>query len=119
MNIDWSQLITKAMKDSALVAEYLADVQAQLVARNAEAALQITRLQDRIDTLGYGIDAGEATSQDEDEHLALKDELKTWKAYKFTLGNITRQACWPASPDWPVPPAIPDIAAVPNINITA
>jgi hypothetical protein len=117
MNIDWTQLITKEMKDSALLAEHLAEVQAQLTARNAEAATQISRLQDRVDTLGYGIDAGEATLQDEAEQLALKDELKIWKAYKFTLGNITRQAFWPASPVWPAPPAIPDIAAVPDTNV--
>lgn len=113
MNIDWSQLITKAMKDAAAAADRLAQMKATLAARNATAAAQILRIQDRIDTLGYGIDAGEATEEDEAEQAALLPSLKAWKAYKFALGKVSSKASWPANPEWPVEPVVPVIAADP------
>jgi hypothetical protein len=114
MNIDWTQLITKAMKDAAVLAEHLAEMKAALAVRNAQAAAQIARIQDRIDTLGYGIDAGEATEEDEAEQAALLLSIKAWKAYKFALGKVTAKAAWPANPEWPVEPAIPIIEADPT-----
>ena len=74
---------------------------------------QIARIQDRIDTIGYGIEAGEATPEDEAEQAALMLSLKSWKAYKFALGKVTAQPTWHASPVWPVEPAIPEIEASP------
>lgn len=112
-NIDWSQLITKAMKEAALAAQVLAMAKAELATRNAAAASQIARIQDRVDTLGYGVDAGEATAEDEAELAALTVSSKAWKAYKFALGKVTTQATWPAAPAWPTVPAIPEIAADP------
>jgi hypothetical protein len=111
MNIDWSQLITKAMKDAEVLATHLAEVKADLASRNAKAVVQIARIQDRIDTLGYGIDAGEATEEDEVEQAALLLNLKAWKTYKFALGKVTAQATWPTAPAWPVEPVVPVITA--------
>lgn len=112
-NIDWTQLVTKAMKEAALAAQQLAAVRSDLAARNAVAASQIARIQDRIDTLGYGIDAGEATAEDEAELAALTLSIKAWKAYKFALGKVATQPTWPSAPAWPTVPAIPVIASDP------
>ncbi|MDB5995279.1 MAG: hypothetical protein JWP42_2415 [Pseudomonas sp.] len=114
MNIDWTQLITKAMKDAAAAALVLIQMKADLATRNAKAAAQILRIQDRIDTLGYGIDSGEATAEDEAEQAALMISIKAWKAYKFALGKVSAQTTWPAAPVWPPEPAIPVIAADPQ-----
>ncbi|WP_395593541.1 phage tail protein [Pseudomonas sp. B26140] len=113
MNIDWSQVITKAMKEAALQSAQLAEAKVELATKNAMAAVQIARVQDRIDTLGYGIDAGDATAEDEAEQAALLITVKAWKAYKFALGKVTSQTAWPAAPNWPAVPLIPDIEASP------
>lgn len=113
MNIDWSQLITKAMKDVAAAEARLVEVQGLLKGRNEDAAAQVARIQDRIDTLGYGIDLGEATAKDETEQQELIGNLKEWKAYKFVLGKVTSQSAWPKEPEWPVQPAVPEIAVDP------
>lgn len=115
MNIDWSQLITKAMKEAAAAAARLTEAQALLKTRNEAAAMQIARIQDRIDTLGYGIDLGEATSEDEAEQQALLGTLKLWKVYKFSLGKVSAQAAWPVAPEWPAQPAAPVIAVDPTL----
>ncbi|MBI6684536.1 phage tail protein [Pseudomonas viridiflava] len=112
-NIDWSKLVTKEMKDSEAAARELAQAKAELSARNATAAAQIARIQDRIETLGYGIEAGEATEQEEFEAASLEPVLKAWKAYKFALGKVTAQPTWHKAPIWPVAPKIPEIAAAP------
>lgn len=117
MNIDWTKLITKAMKDAAALTAHLVQMKADLSTRNAKAVAQIARIQDRVDTLGYGIDAGEATDEDEAEQAALLLGLKAWKAYKFALGKVTAKASWPANPEWPVEPVVPVIAADPMARI--
>ncbi|EPM99949.1 tail fiber assembly domain-containing protein, partial [Pseudomonas syringae pv. actinidiae ICMP 19102] len=111
--IDWSQLITREMKDAATAARILVDAKAVLNSKNSAAASQIARIQDRIETLGYGIEAGEATEQEEAEAAALAPVLKAWKAYKFALGKVTAQPTWYQAPVWPVAPATPEIAAAP------
>lgn len=116
MNIDWSQLITKSMKDAVVQAEQLAEAKADLSAKNTKAAAQIARIQDRIDTLGYGIDAGEATEEDEAEQAALLVNLKAWKGYKFALGKVTVQPTWYAAPIWPSEPVAPVIVANPEVR---
>lgn len=113
-NIDWTKLITQAMKDAAAVAAHLVAMKAELAARNAQCVAQIARIQDRIDTIGYGIDAGEATPEDEAEQAALMVSIASWKAYKFALGKVTKQPTWHAAPVWPVIPAIPVIIADPD-----
>lgn len=114
-NIDWTKLITQAMKDAAAVAAHLVAMKAELARCNALAVAQIARIQDRIDTIGYGIDAGEATAEDEAEQAALMISLAAWKAYKFALGKVTKQPTWHAAPVWPIVPAIPDIVADPEL----
>ncbi|WP_122255582.1 phage tail protein [Pseudomonas syringae] len=114
-NIDWSQLITKEMKDAATEARSLAKAKSDLLERSSAAAQQIARIQDRIETLGYGIEAGDATEEEETEAAALAPVLKAWKAYKFALGKVTAQPTWHQTPVWPVAPAIPEIAAAPML----
>lgn len=111
--INWSLLITREMKLAAVQAAHLTEVKAELAAENAKAVVQIARIQDRIDTIGYGIDSGEATEEDEAEQTALMLSLKAWKTYKFALGKVTVKASWPANPEWPVEPVVPVIAAEP------
>ena len=113
-NIDWSQLITKAMKDAAAQAAQLAAAKAELSGRNIKALAQIARIQERIDTIGFGIEVGEATDEDEAEQAALLINLKTWKTYKFALGKVTVQPTWYAAPVWPVEPVVPVIVADPK-----
>ncbi|PHN43474.1 phage tail protein [Pseudomonas syringae] len=114
-NIDWSQLITKEMKDAATEARSLAKAKSDLLERSSAAAQQIARIQDRIETLGYGIEAGDATEEEETEAASLAPVLKAWKAYKFALGKVTAQPTWHQAPVWPVAPAIPEIAAAPML----
>ena len=114
MNIDWSQLITKAMKDVAAQAAQLAAAKAELSARNSKALFQLARIQERIDTIGFGIDIGEATEEDEAEQAALLVNLKAWKTYKFALGKVTVQPTWYAAPVWPIEPVVPVIVADPE-----
>ncbi|MHB9388798.1 phage tail protein [Pseudomonas amygdali pv. morsprunorum] len=114
-NIDWTKLITKEMKDAVIAARILADATSALNSKNGAAASQIARIQDRIETLGYGIEAGEATEQEEAEAAALAPVLKAWKSYKFALGKVTAQPTWHQTPVWPVAPAIPEIAAAPML----
>jgi hypothetical protein len=114
MNIDWSQLITKAKKDAAAQAAQLSAAKVELAVRNSKAVTQISRIQDRTETLGYGIDAGEATEEDEAEQVALLVNLKAWKNYKFVLGKVTAQPTWYALPIWPPEPVVPVIVADPE-----
>lgn len=115
MNIDWSKLITKAMKDATAQAAQLSAAKTELLVRNTKALAQIARIQDRIDTLGYGIDAGEGGEEDEEEQAALLVNLKAWKSYKFALGKVTGQLTWYAAPVWPAEPAVPEIVAAPEL----
>lgn len=116
MNIDWTQLITKSMKDQAAQAAQLAVAKALLAVRNAQAVTQIARIQDRVDTIGFGIDIGEATPEDEAEQAALIVTLKAWKKYKYDLGKVTTQPTWYQAPVWPVEPPIPEIIAAPLLS---
>ncbi|AMT88420.1 hypothetical protein [Pseudomonas koreensis] len=116
MNIDWTQLITKAMKDAAIQADQLSAAKSELAARNVRSVTQIARIQDRIDTIGFGIDIGEATADEVAEQAALLLTLKAWKAYKFALGKVTVQPTWYQAPVWPAEPPIPEIIAAPLLG---
>ncbi len=116
--IDWSKLVTKAMKEAAASAAILLAAKEALLQRNSDAALRITRINDRIETLSYGIEAGEASEEDEAEQAALQLSLKAWKGYKFALGKVTTQPTWPTAPIWPFEPAMPDIATDPGAMAT-
>lgn len=115
-NIDWSQLITKSMKIAAEQAAQLAAAKLDLASRNNKAAAQIVRIQDRIDTIGFGIEIGEATPEEEAEQAALLLNLKAWKTYKYALGKVTVQPTWYQAPVWPVEPPIPEIIAAPMMR---
>ncbi|WP_225927463.1 phage tail protein [Pseudomonas ekonensis] len=102
------------MKAAAADAEHLAAMKAELAQRNAQAVLQIARVNDRIETIGYGIELGEATEEEIAEQAALQPVLAAWKAYKFALGKVTKQPTWHAAPVWPVVPPAPVIVASPE-----
>ncbi|WP_339504171.1 phage tail protein [Pseudomonas sp. RL_105y_Pfl2_101] len=103
------------MKAAAILAGQLAAMKSGLAERNTRAAMQISRIQDRIDTLGYGIEIGEATPEEEAEQAALVAPLKAWKVYKYALGKVTTQPGWFESPVWPTEPPIPEIIAAPML----
>ena len=115
--IDWSQLVTQAMKDAAARAAELHAAKGALAQRNADAALHITRIEDRIKTLGYGIEAGAASEEDEAEQAALLLSLTAWKGYKFALGKASGKASWPSNPEWPISPVVPVIEADPMTGL--
>lgn len=111
--IDWSQLITQEMKDAEKQAQILAAAKLELNQKNLFATTQISRIQDRIETIGFGIEIGEATPEDEQELVELQPQLTAWKKYKFALGKVTSQTTWPNNPVWPIQPPVPVIEASP------
>ena len=72
-NIDWSQLITKEMKEQAAAAQALARVIAETARLRALADTAIAPLQD-------AVDIDDAT----DAEVAL---LKAWKKYRVEIGR--------------------------------
>jgi hypothetical protein len=118
-NIDWSKLITKEMRDAAAAAVALAAARLELGTRNTAAALQITRIQDRVETLGYGVEFDELTEEDKAELAQLTVSLKAWKKYKFDLGKVTAQSTWYQAPIWPTAPDVPNIAASPMLALSS
>lgn len=114
-NIDWSKLITKEMRDAAAAETALAAAKLEFAARNTTAAEQIVRIQDRVETLGYGVEFGEATEDDVAELAALNVSLKAWKKYKYDLGKVSTLPGWYQNPAWPTAPAIPEIAGSPML----
>jgi len=88
--IDWTQVVTQAMKDQAAAEQRLAQVVAQAAARRAAADSAIDPLQD-------AVDLEEATE-------AEAAELKAWKKYRVALNRVPDQPGYPDTIDWPVPP---------------
>ncbi|WP_433766626.1 tail fiber assembly protein [Pseudomonas putida] len=91
MNIDWNQLITRAMKEQAANDQVLAVAVAESAKRRAVADKAIAPLQD-------AVDIDEAT----DAELLL---LKAWKKYRVALNRVPEQSGYPGTIDWPVVPA--------------
>lgn len=89
--IDWSQVVTQAMKDQAAVEQRLAQIAAETAARREVADNAIAPLQD-------AVDLDEAT---ETEVAA----LKAWKKYRIALIRVPDQPGYPDTIDWPAPPA--------------
>ncbi|WP_458725056.1 phage tail protein [Pseudomonas mandelii] len=114
IQIDWSKIITKAMKDAAAQVVQFAAAKAELTSRSTKALAQIARIQERIDTIGFGIEVGEASEEDQAEQAALLINIKAWKTHKFALGKVTVQSTWYAAPVWPAEPAVPVIVADPK-----
>lgn len=88
--IDWSQVVTRAMKDQAAADQRLAEVVADSAARRAVADSAIAPLQDAVD-LDDATDAEVAA-------------LKEWKKYRVALSRVTEQADYPNTIVWPVTP---------------
>lgn len=89
--IDWTQVVTQAMKDQAAAEQRLALVVAQAAAHRAAADSAIDPLQD-------AVDLEEATE-------AEAAELKAWKKYRVALNRVPDQPGYPDTIDWPAPPA--------------
>lgn len=104
MNIDWTQLITKAMKDAASLAETLAISTDQLNARTRLATAQVTALQARVDAINDAIEGGYALPDEEAELPTLTAPLAAWKRYRVLLGRVSTQTTWPNDQAWPEQP---------------
>lgn len=90
-NIDWTQLLTKSMKEQAATAQLLAAVVSENARLRAVADKAIAPLQD-------AVDIDDATS---DEVLL----LKAWKKYRVALNRLPDQPGYPTTIDWPAAPA--------------
>lgn len=90
MNIDWSQLITKEMKEEAKAQQLLAGVVAENSRLRAIADKAIAPLQD-------AVDVEDATDAD----VTL---LKAWKKYRVALNRKPDEPGYPATVIWPTPP---------------
>ena len=75
--IDWTQVVTQAMKDQAAAEQRLAQVVAQAAARRAAADSAIDPLQDAVDL--------------EEVTEAEAAELKAWKKYRVALNRVPDQ----------------------------
>jgi len=90
MNIDWSRLITKAMKEQVAADQALAIVVTEIDRRRAIADKAIAPLQD-------AVDIDDATDAD----VVL---LKAWKKYRVALNRLPDEPGYPSSISWPVAP---------------
>lgn len=90
-NIDWSQLVTQAMKDQAATALHIAALVSQTLARRAVADAAIAPLQDAVDI------------DDAAENDLVR--LKAWKRYRVALMRLPQQAGYPVVVEWPALPA--------------
>lgn len=90
MNIDWSKLLTKVMKEEAKAERILADVVAENSRRRAIADKAIALLQD-------AVDVDEAT---EAEGVL----LKSWKKYRVALNRQPDEPGYPVTVIWPTAP---------------
>ncbi|RBB96806.1 phage tail protein [Pseudomonas sp. MWU12-2115] len=91
MNIDWSQLITKAAKDIDAAEQHRLRVAADISRLRGIADMAIAPLQD-------AVDIDEATEAE----AAL---LKEWKKYRIALNRLPDQPAYPESIIWPQTPA--------------
>ncbi|GFM89833.1 tail fiber assembly protein [Pseudomonas cichorii] len=91
MNIDWSKLITKAMKEKAAADQAVTDIANKIASLRAAADYAIAPLQD-------AVDIDDAT----DAEIAL---LKAWKKYRVALIRLPEQPGYPAAINWPAIPA--------------
>lgn len=88
--IDWSIVITKAMKEQKASDQHLAWVIAQIAAYRGTADAAIAPLQD-------AVDLEDAT----DAELVM---LKEWKRYRVALSRLPDQVGYPSEINWPVQP---------------
>jgi len=90
MNIDWSRLITKAMKEQVAADQAQAMVVAEIDRRRVIADKAIAPLQD-------AVDIDDATDAD----VVL---LKAWKKYRVALNRLPDEPGYTSSISWPVTP---------------
>ncbi|MBK5343915.1 tail fiber assembly protein [Pseudomonas sp. TH49] len=90
MNIDWSRLITKAMKEQVAADQALSIVVAEIDRRRVIADKAIAPLQD-------AVDIDDATDAD----VVL---LKAWKKYRVALNRLPDDPGYPSNISWPVTP---------------
>lgn len=111
-NIDWSQLITRAMKQASLAAEVLAQANIKLNQLTRQANAQVTAVQGRVTALEFAVNGQDP---DDPDYLPPLDsevaelpvriaQLKAWNLYNTRLGRVKLQAAWPSSPTWPAMP---------------
>ena len=90
-NIDWTKLVTKEMKQTAITMQVIAQITAEQARLKAIADRVIQPLQDDHDT-------GDATEADE-------ARLIIWKRYRSALAKVQLQPGYPTEVEWPVTPA--------------
>lgn len=90
MNIDWSQLVTKAMREKSAADQVLAAIVAENLRRRTIADKAIAPLQD-------AVDVDDATGAE----IAL---LKEWKKYRVALNRQPDEPGYPNSITWPAAP---------------
>jgi len=88
--IDWSQVVSAAMKAEAASAQRVALVAADIAARRSAADRAIAPLQD-------AAELDEATP-------AELDALKAWKRYRIALSRVAEQPGYPDALDWSATP---------------
>ena len=103
-NIDWSQLVTKAMKDAVVLAQYLADAAAALNASTRLATAQISALQSRVDAINDATDGAYVLPEETAELPGRVVPLAAWKKYRVLVGRVSAQTTWPSAPVWPDQP---------------
>ncbi|ATP44442.1 phage tail protein [Pseudomonas putida] len=91
MQIDWSQMVTREMKEQQQTQVLAAKVTQQIQSLRQVADSAIAPLQD-------AVELEEAT---EAEAAALKD----WKRYRIALSRLLEQPGYPELIDWPAQPA--------------
>ncbi|GHS80349.1 tail fiber assembly protein [Pseudomonas sp. PAGU 2196] len=91
MQIDWSQMVTREMKEQQQTQVLAAKVTQQIQSLRQVADSAIAPLQD-------AVELEEAT---EAEAAALKD----WKRYRIALNRLLEQPGYPELIDWPAQPA--------------
>lgn len=105
----------------ALPAQVEAAAYTLLDSKQRVAALQISAIQSRIDTINYLINTGnpdhpdylelddpdymEPTEEELAELPVRKVQLKSWNTYRGKLGRVTTAPGWYQTPAWPVIPA--------------
>ncbi|MBC3484695.1 tail fiber assembly protein [Pseudomonas sp. SWRI50] len=91
MQIDWSQMVTREMKEQQHTQVLAAKVTQQIQSLRQVADSAIAPLQD-------AVELEEATDA---EAVALKD----WKRYRIALNRLPEQPGYPELIDWPAQPA--------------
>jgi hypothetical protein len=112
--IDWTKLVTKEMKQAALLDQQTQAATAKLNLLVRQANAQVTALQGRVTTLGFLVNGQDPddedyqapTDADVAELTQRKAQLKQWNTYNVKLGKVKSAAAWPTSPAWPAMPEI-------------